>query len=98
MLGKLTEIVKRQPKSVNKGHNLNFDTLVTKSQREVAKIRADDFHGLRQEEFVFFNGKDKKVRLNLQPSKGSFSNPLPEQNMNWNHTLMGRMEKIQSSF
>lgn len=56
------EIVKKQSKSVNKGYNLNFDTRVTQSEREVAKTRADAFYGLRQGEFVvFFDGKDKKV-------------------------------------
>lgn len=58
------EIVKKQSKSVNKGYNLNFDTRVTQSEREVAKARADAFYGLRQGEFVvFFDGKDKKVKF-----------------------------------
>lgn len=56
------EIVKKQSKSVNKGYNLNFDTRVTQSEREVAKTRADAFYGLLQGQFVvFFDGKDKKV-------------------------------------
>ena len=60
------EIVKKQSKSVNKGYNLNFDTRVTQSEREVAKTRADAFYGLRQGEFVvFFDGKDRKVRFKL---------------------------------
>ena len=45
------EIVKKQSKSVNKGYNLNFDTRVTQSEREVTKTRADAFYGLRQGEF-----------------------------------------------
>ncbi|MDO5976936.1 type IV secretory system conjugative DNA transfer family protein [Flavivirga jejuensis] len=42
------EIVKKQTRSVNKGYNLNFDTRVTKGEKEVAKTRADAFFGLKQ--------------------------------------------------
>lgn len=70
------EIVKKQSKSVNKGHNLNFDTRVTQSEREVAKTRADAFYGLRQGEFVvFFDGHDKKVRFRI--SKMTKNLPFP---------------------
>mgnify|MGYP003624206758 CR=1 FL=1 len=60
------EIVKKQSKSVNKGYNLNFDTRVTQSEREVAKTRADAFYRLRQGEFVvFFDGEDRKLRFKM---------------------------------
>lgn len=73
------EIVKKQSKSVNKGHNLNFDTRVTQSEREVAKTRADAFYGLRQGEFVvFFDGKDKKVCFKKPRIVRSLPEPMPK--------------------
>lgn len=58
------EIVKKQSKSISKGHNLNFDTRVTQSEREVAKTRADAFYGLKQGEFIVFaDGNDKRVQF-----------------------------------
>ncbi len=61
------EIVKRKTTSVNRGFNLNFDTRVTKGEKEVAKVRADAFFRLKQGEFVTFaDGKDKKVQFTLQ--------------------------------
>jgi len=58
------EIIKKETMSVSKGFNLNFDTRVTKGEKEVAKNRADTFYRLRQGEFVVFHdGKDKKVRF-----------------------------------
>jgi type IV secretory pathway TraG/TraD family ATPase VirD4 len=59
------EIVKRPTKSVSKGENtLNFDTRITKGEREVSKIRADEFFKLKEGEFIAFaDGKDKKVRF-----------------------------------
>ncbi|WP_299529733.1 type IV secretion system DNA-binding domain-containing protein [Ulvibacterium sp.] len=58
------EIVKKETRSVSKGFNLNFDTRVTKGEKEVSKNRADTFYGLRQGEFVVFaDGKDRKVQF-----------------------------------
>ena len=59
------EIVKRPTKSVSKGENtLNFDTRITKGEREVSKIRAEEFFRLKEGEFIAFaDGKDKKVRF-----------------------------------
>jgi type IV secretory pathway TraG/TraD family ATPase VirD4 len=60
------EIVKQETKSVNKGYNLNFDTRVTKGEREVAKTRAEVFYGLKQGGFVVLaDGKDKKVQFKV---------------------------------
>ena len=48
-------------------HNLNFDTRVTKGEKEVSKIRADIFFKLKPGEFISFSdGKDKKVQFKLQ--------------------------------
>lgn len=71
------EIVKKETTSVNRGHNLNFDTRVTTGEREIPKIRADVFFRLRQGEFVTFaDGQDRKVQFKLpRIEKG-----LPEQN------------------
>ncbi len=60
------EIIKRETTSVNRGHNLNFDTRITTGEREVAKIRADVFFRLKQGEFITFaDGEDKKVQFKL---------------------------------
>lgn len=48
------EIVKRQSISTSQSEGLNFDTRVTKSEREVSKIRADLFFRLQPGEFVAF--------------------------------------------
>ncbi|MGB5608419.1 type IV secretory system conjugative DNA transfer family protein [Eudoraea sp.] len=74
------EIVKKETISVNKGYNLNFDTRVTKGEREVAKTRANVFYGLRQGGFVVLaDGKDKKVQFN--PPQILRQLPVPERNL-----------------
>jgi len=61
------EIIRKQTTSVNRGHNLNFDTRITTGEREVSKIRADVFFRLEQGEFITFaDGKDRKVQFKLQ--------------------------------
>lgn len=58
------EIIKRETTSVNRGHNLNFDTRITTGERDIPKIRADVFFRLKQGEFVTFaDGIDKKVQF-----------------------------------
>jgi len=64
------ELVKMKTTSINKGFNLNFDTRVTKGEKEVSKRRADIFFRLKQGEFIAFaDGKDKKVQFKLQKIK-----------------------------
>jgi type IV secretory pathway TraG/TraD family ATPase VirD4 len=64
------ELVKMKTTSVNKGFNLNFDTRVTKGEKEVSKRRADIFFRLKQGEFIAFaDGKDRKVQFKLQNIK-----------------------------
>tara|TARA_R110002051_G_scaffold595_5_gene2673 strand:- start:1085 stop:2239 length:1155 start_codon:yes stop_codon:yes gene_type:complete len=61
------EIVRKETTSVNRGHNLNFDTRITTGEKEVAKRRADMFFRLEQGEFIAFaDGKDTKVQFKLQ--------------------------------
>jgi len=61
------EIICKETTSVNRGHNLSFDTRITTGQREVSKIRADAFFRLKQGEFITFaDGKDRKVKFKLQ--------------------------------
>ena len=56
--------------SINRGHNLNFDTRITKGEKEVSKRRADVFFRLKQGEFITFaDGKDKRVQFKLQDIK-----------------------------
>ncbi|MEG3659524.1 type IV secretion system DNA-binding domain-containing protein [Arenibacter palladensis] len=64
------EIVRKETTSVNRGHNLNFDTRITTGEKEVAKRRADLFFRLQQGEFIAFaDGRDKKLRFKLQNIK-----------------------------
>lgn len=61
------EIVKKDTTSINRGHNLNFDTRVTTGEREAPKIRAEVFFKLSQGEFVTYaDGEDRKVQFKLQ--------------------------------
>ena len=61
------ELIKMKTTSINKGYNLNFDTRITKGEKEVSKQRADIFFRLKQGEFISFaDGKDKKVQFKLQ--------------------------------
>jgi len=71
------EIVKRKTTSINKGFNLNFDTRITKGEKEVSKVRADEFFRLKQGEFISFaDGKDKKVQFKLQKISKEMPEPL----------------------
>tara|TARA_R100001369_G_scaffold92897_1_gene141143 strand:+ start:2249 stop:3697 length:1449 start_codon:yes stop_codon:yes gene_type:complete len=64
------EIVRKETTSVNRGHNLNFDTRITTGEKEVAKRRADLFFRLQQGEFIAFaDGRDKKLQFKLQNIK-----------------------------
>lgn len=70
------EIVKAQTTSVNQGHNLNFDTRVTKGEKEVSKRRADVFFRLKLGEFIAFaDGKDQKVQFALQDIQKEIPRP-----------------------
>ncbi|WP_300439054.1 type IV secretory system conjugative DNA transfer family protein [Christiangramia sp.] len=58
------ELVKRDQISISKGGNLNFDTRITKTKREVSKLRADLFFRLKPGEFVAYaDGKEKLVKF-----------------------------------
>ena len=61
------ELVKMKTTSINRGFNLNFDTRITKGEKEVSKRRADIFFRLQQGEFIAFaDGVDKRVQFKLQ--------------------------------
>lgn len=85
------EIVKRETTSVNRGHNLNFDTRVTTGEREVSKIRADEFFRLKEGEFITFaDGKDRKVQFKhpkiekrLPVKKQEYSEADLQANFDW---------------
>ena len=62
------EIVKRKSISTSQSESLNFDTRITKSEREVSKVRADLFFRLSPGEFVSISdGKDQFVKFKHQP-------------------------------
>jgi type IV secretory pathway TraG/TraD family ATPase VirD4 len=80
------EIVKKETTSVNRGHNLNFDTRITTGEREVAKIRADVFFRLKEGEFITFaDGVDKKVQFKLS----KIERRLPTNTQNYTETDLG---------
>lgn len=61
------EIVKKETTSINRGHNLNFDTRITTGERDIPKIRADVFFRLKQGEFITYaDGEDRKVYFKKQ--------------------------------
>lgn len=86
------EIVKKETTSVNRGHNLNFDTRITTGEREVAKIRADVFFRLKEGEFITFaDGEDKKVQFKLS----KIERRLPTQVQNYTDAdLQENFERI----
>ncbi len=87
------EIVKKQTISINKGHNLNFDTRVTEGEKEVAKTRAAAFYGLNEGEFIVFaDGKDRKVQFMLPHIKRS----LPKPKKYSQKQLQGNFDRIHS--
>ncbi|MDY7396770.1 type IV secretion system DNA-binding domain-containing protein [Aureibaculum sp. 2210JD6-5] len=70
------ELVKMETTSINKGFNLNFDTRITKGEKEVSKRRADVFFRLKQGEFITFaDGKDKRVQFKLQAIQKEIPKP-----------------------
>lgn len=99
------EIVKRQSISVNQGEGLDFDTRITKSEREVSKIRADLFFRLSPGEFVAFaDGKEQKIKFRydkilkeLPPGSAHYSNTDIEENFNKIHLEIKTIfEKVPS--
>lgn len=61
------EIVRRETTSINRGYNLDFDTRITTGEKEIPKIRADEFFRLRQGEFITYaDGIDRKVQFQQQ--------------------------------
>ncbi len=58
------ELIKKETTSVNRGHNLNFDTRITIGEKEVSKNRADIFFKLKEGEFISYaDGVDKRVKF-----------------------------------
>ncbi len=73
------ELIKMETTSINKGHNLSFDTRVTKGEKEVSKVRADIFFKLKPGEFISFaDGKDRKVQFKLQTIPKALSEGKPK--------------------
>ena len=83
------EIVKRPTISVSKSGNWDFDSRITKGEKEVSKIRSDAFFRLRQGEFISFaDGKDRQVRFPLpkiirELPEPSFVHDAPEIRSNY---------------
>ncbi len=86
------ELVKMETTSFNKGFNLNFDTSITKREKEVSKRRTDVFFRLKQGVFVAFaDGVDKKVQFKLQ----TILKELPKNNTPYsNENLRLNFERI----
>ncbi len=86
------EIVKRESISISKSENLNFDTRITRSEREVSKIRADLFFRLKPGEFVSFaDGKEQKIKFGIPSLRKEL--PIPKQKFS-EQDLDDNFEKI----
>ena len=61
------EIIKDETKTVMRGTGLDFDTKISTGEKEIYKVRANVFFGLKQGEFITYaDGKDKKVQFKQQ--------------------------------
>ena len=70
------ELIKMETTSINKGFNLNFDTRVTKGEKEVSKRRADVFFRLKQGELIAFaDGKDRRLHFKHSNIKKQLPKP-----------------------
>ena len=85
------EIVKMPTRSISKNSGLNFETRITKGEKEVSKRRAEIFYRLKQGEFITFaDGKDRKVRFD-QPE---IHRELPQHKQISNEQLEGNFIRI----
>ncbi len=86
------EIVKNPTTSISRGHNLDFDTRITTGEREIPKIRADEFFRLKQGEFITYaDGKDKKVQFKLS----KIQRQLPEESKQYSQAdLEANFERV----
>lgn len=64
------EIIKKPTRSISKSSGLNFESRITRGEKEVSKRRSDVFFRLKTGEFIAFaDGRDKKLQFKLQPIK-----------------------------
>ncbi|TNJ46093.1 type IV secretory system conjugative DNA transfer family protein [Tamlana fucoidanivorans] len=64
------EIVTKPTRSVSKDSSWNFNSRITKGEKEVSKRRANEFFRLKTGQFVVFaDGKDRKVQFRLLKMK-----------------------------
>ncbi|MDE3742103.1 type IV secretory system conjugative DNA transfer family protein [Maribacter polysaccharolyticus] len=86
------EIIKKPTISISKSSNWNFDSRITKGEREVSKIRSDVFFRLKQGEFVAFaDGRERKVRFPIPHIKRA----LPEPKYTYNDAeIQANFERI----
>jgi type IV secretory pathway TraG/TraD family ATPase VirD4 len=70
------EIIKKPTRSINRSHSMRFDTRITTGEREVAKIRANQFFRLRPGEFISF-ADGREQRIWFKPPKLNRSLPKP---------------------
>ncbi|WP_409994698.1 TraM recognition domain-containing protein [Gillisia sp. Hel_I_86] len=72
------EIVRKETTSINRGHNLNFDTRITKGEKEVSKHRADVFFRLKQGKFITFtDGRGEREQFKLQHIQKELPKKIP---------------------
>ena len=98
------EIVKRPTTSISKSSNWDFDSRITKGEKEVSKIRSDAFFRLRQGEFISFaDGKDRKVRFPIPKIQRKLPEPTfvhdaPEIRSNYEniHREMRQLLRLKS--
>ena len=93
------ELVLQQTKSVSRSGGLDFDTRITKGEREVAKIRANSFFKLKPGEFVVYaDGKAKLLFFRNQKFKfRTFSN-LKGEDYLYKKKYQSMMEDLEDMF
>jgi len=93
------ELVLQQTKSVSRSEGLDFDTRVTKGEREVAKIRASSFFKLKPGEFVVYADGNTKLLLfkNQKFQMSSFSN-IEGETMLYHRKYQSMMKDLDDMF
>ena len=88
------EIIKRHSISTSQSEGLNFDTRITRSEKEVSSIRADAFFRLQPGEFVAFaDGREKKLHFRKQ----RIQKRLPEKFRGYSdHEIEQNFQKIHA--
>ena len=93
------DLVLKQTKSVSRSEGLDFDTRVTKGEREVAKIRASSFFKLKPGEFVVYaDGNTKLLLFKNQKFQLSSFNNIEGETMLYHRKYQSMMKDLDDMF